>query len=210
MAVVKLKALLANATVKGHALVQEADLGRARAARAIVHDEELVQQAQDGEAGNEAENRDEQPVTGEPEDDLDIGPVPAVAEVVGEEAPRVVVVLFGEQDAHALLVDGAGVVVVPPDQTEKQGARRGHDGDVGQRPAAVVVGQRVNGLEEEGMAGNGAHGIVGDARGNRAADPCWVGEERIEAAVASLGLVSSAAWGGGLREACVLTSSRSM
>lgn len=97
---------------------------------------------------------------GEPEDNLDIGPVPAVSQVVSEETPRVVVVFVGKQDAYTLLSHWAGVVVVPPDKTEIQGSGRSHDGDVWQRPAAVVVGQRVNGLEEEGMAGNRAHDIV--------------------------------------------------
>jgi hypothetical protein len=41
------------------------------------------------------------------------------------------------------------------------------------------------------VAGNGAHGVVGDARGCRAADPCWVREEWIKAAIASLEAVVS-------------------
>ena len=41
------------------------------------------------------------------------------------------------------------------------------------------------------MAGNCAHGIVGDTGGNCAADPGWVGEKRIEAAIASLRMLAS-------------------
>lgn len=123
---------------------------------------------------------------GEPEDNLDIGPVPAVSQVVGEETPRVVVVFVGKQDADTLLSHGASVVVVPPDETEVEGTGRSHDGNVWERPAAVVVGQRVNGLEEEGMAGNRAHDIVGNSGGKGASDPRRVGEKWIEAAVASL------------------------
>ena len=36
------------------------------------------------------------------------------------------------------------------------------------------------------MMGDRAHGVVGDAGGIGAADPGWIGEERIEAAVAAL------------------------
>ena len=54
---------------------------------------------------------------GEPEDDLDVGLVPAISHMVGKEAPGMVVVLFGEEDAHSLVVLGTSVVVMPPDQT---------------------------------------------------------------------------------------------
>ena len=36
------------------------------------------------------------------------------------------------------------------------------------------------------MVGDGAHGIVGDAGGVGAADPGWVGEKGVEAAVTTL------------------------
>lgn len=126
---------------------------------------------------------------GEPENDLDVCPVPAVAKVVGEEGPRVVVVFFREENANTVFVDGRRVVIMAPDKRQEKWTGRCHDGDVGEGPATVVVGQRVNGLEEEGVAGNGAHGIVGDSGGDCAADPGWVGEERVEAAVASLRLL---------------------
>ena len=77
----------------------------------------------------------------EPEDDLDVGPVPAVSKVVGEEAPGVVVVFLGKQDAYALIADGASVVEMPPDETEEKRSGGSHDGNVGERPATVVVGQ---------------------------------------------------------------------
>jgi hypothetical protein len=56
------------------------------------------------------------------------------------------------------------------------------------------------------VAGDSAHGIVGDSGGDCAADPGWVGEKRVEAAVASLGLLVQI-W---LGEGVVRTSSRSM
>lgn len=143
---------------------------------------------------------------GEPENDLDVCPVPAVAKVVGEEGPRVVVVFLGEENADTVFVDWRGVVVVAPDKRQEERTSGCHDSDVGEGPATVVVGQRVDGLEEEGVAGNGAHGIVGDSGGDCAANPGWVGEKRVEAAVASLGMLVRM-W---LREGVVHTSSRSM
>ena len=54
----------------------------------------------------------------QPEDDLYVGPVPAVAKVVGEEAPWMVVVLIGEKNAQTVSTFGALVHVVAPDETE--------------------------------------------------------------------------------------------
>lgn len=52
-----------------------------------------------------------------PENDLDVGPVPTVAEMMGEEAPGVIVVLVGEQDAHTVIIYGIRIVVVSPYKT---------------------------------------------------------------------------------------------
>jgi hypothetical protein len=112
--------------------------------------------------------------------------VPAIAHVMCEEAPGVVIVLVGEDDAHAVIILGTRIGVVSPDEAEIEGASGGHDGDVWQGPAAVVVGERFDRLQEKGMAGDGAHDIIGDSRGQSAADPGGVGEKGVEAAVASV------------------------
>lgn len=57
---------------------------------------------------------------GHEEDDLDIRPVPTVAEVVGEETPRVVIVLIWEQNAYTLAIDGSSIVVVSPDDAQEE------------------------------------------------------------------------------------------
>lgn len=54
----------------------------------------------------------------EPEDDLDICPVPAVSDVVGEKAPRVVVVLVGEKDAYTIRAFWGCIIVVAPDDAQ--------------------------------------------------------------------------------------------
>ena len=143
----------------------------------------------------------------QPEDDLDVGPVPAVAQVVGEEAPCVVVVLIGEEDTQAVGAFGALVHVVAPDETEEERTGRGHDCDVWQGPTAVVVGQRIDGLEEEWVAGYCAHDIIRDTGGKGAANPSWVGEKRVEAAVATLRNVSHVPW---FVRQVLRTSSKSM
>jgi hypothetical protein len=129
---------------------------------------------------------------GEPEDNFDVGPVPAVSDMVREEAPRMIVVLLGEQDAQTVVADGTGVVVVSPHEAEEERSGRGHHGDVRQGPPAVVVGQRVDRLQEEGVARDSAHCVVGNAGGDGAADPGRVSEKRVKAAVASLCWVSGA------------------
>lgn len=125
----------------------------------------------------------------QPENDLDVSPVPAVAKVVGEEAPCVVVVLIREENAQTVVALGALVHVVAPDKTEVERPGGRHDRNVRQWPATVVVGQGINGLEEEWVAGDCAHNVVGDTGGNRAANPGGVSQKRIETAVATLVIV---------------------
>jgi hypothetical protein len=129
-------------------------------------------------------------VTRQPENDLDVGSVPTASDVVGEEAPRVVVVLVGKENAHTVVTLGARIVVVAPDDAEIQRTGGSHDCNVGQGPPTVVVGQGIDGLQEERMAGYRTHGVVGDTSGQCTAHPGRVGEKRVKAAVASLGLVS--------------------
>ena len=122
----------------------------------------------------------------QPENDLDIRPVPAVADVVREEAPRVIVILVREEDAYSVIALGGYIVVVSPDDAEIEGPGGCHDGNVWEGPSAVIVRERIDSLQEERMAGNRAHSVVRDAGGECAAYPRGVGEERIKTAIASL------------------------
>lgn len=115
--------------------------------------------------------------------------MPAVPTVVCEEAPRVVIVLVWKQHPYTMVARRrrARAVIVAPDDTQEERARRAHDGDVGEQPAAVVVREGVDDLEEEGVARNSAHRVIGDTGRGRAAHPGGVGEEGVEAPVAALG-----------------------
>lgn len=75
-----------------------------------------------------------------PEDELDVVVVPAVAQMMREKAPRVVVVLVGKEDANTLHVLRVTAGIVSPDYAEIERTGRRHDGDVWEDPAAVVVG----------------------------------------------------------------------
>lgn len=181
--VIELDILLAYPAVEGHPRVHGPGLGGIGLSRPYaggVHAEEQR------ESYCEAGEGDEHPMLPHPEDQLDIIAVPAVAQMVGEETPRVVVVLVREEDADSVVALRVSVVVVSPDYAQEEGSGGGHDGDVWQNPPAIVIWEGVDSLEEEGVAGDGAHGVVGDARGCRAADPGWVCQEGVEAAVASL------------------------
>lgn len=90
----------------------------------------------------------------EPENDLHVCPVPTVSDMVGEETPRVVVVLVREKDAYTIGALRARIIEVAPDNAKVERARGGHDCDVRERPSAVVVRERVDCLQEERMAGN--------------------------------------------------------
>ena len=65
--------------------------------------------------------------------------VPAVAAVVGEEAPREPVVLILHEDADAPGLAWLVAHVLLPDDGKEQRARRVHDCDVREEPVAVVL-----------------------------------------------------------------------
>lgn len=121
-----------------------------------------------------------------PEDELDISPVPTVAQVVGEETPGMVIVLIGEEDADPAVTFLGHAVVVSPDDAEVERTGRSHDGDVWKNPLAVVVREGVDGLQEEWVTGNSAHNIVRDTSGICATNPSWVGKKRVETTIAAL------------------------
>ncbi len=111
--------------------------------------------------------------------------------MVAEEAPGVPVVLVRHEHPHAAAADAVADVFARrheflPHDGQEQGAGRGHDGDVRQLPVFVVGFQGFDDEEEEGMGGDGPHGVVGDPGGRGAADPRRVGEEGIQPSVAAL------------------------
>ena len=185
VSVVKLEFLLTYPAVEGHpSRLGWVVLSRLYASR--------VDAEEKREAHSEASKGEEDPVLRHPEDEPDVVAVPAIAKVVREEAPRVVVVLVGEEDANSIIAHGVSVVVVSPDHAQEEGSSGGHDGNVRQNPSSVVVWKGIDGLQEEGVARDGTHGIVGNTCGGGAADPSWIGQKRVEAAVASLKKISGA------------------
>ena len=97
--------------------------------------------------------------------------MPAIAQVVAEETPRMFVVFVGHQDAHSSSVDvGAGGHVLFPDDTKKERAGARHDGDVRKSPIPIIFFERFDHVEEKRVPRYGAHGVVGD--------PCRVGLSR--------------------------------
>ena len=73
-----------------------------------------------------------------------------------------------------------------PDDAEEERAGTVHDCYIWEFPVAVVRDQRFDDEGEEGVVGDGAHSVVGDAGGIGTADPGWVGEKRVETAIAAL------------------------
>lgn len=136
MSVVQFDVFAAYPAVEGHPRVREFTSGVVCLAG---HDKSRVEAPKCGQTHGEANNGEYNPMGGHPEDELDIVVVPAVAQVVCEKAPAVIVVLCGKEDAHAIRFLWLGLVVVAPDDTKIQRTSRGHDGDVRQRPPAVVV-----------------------------------------------------------------------
>ena len=119
--------------------------------------------------------------------------MPGTPYVMLEEAPRMPVVLVLHQNPHsAALLAHFGrqgvpfVLILFPDHGKEEGPRGKHDGYVGEDPGSVVPLQAIDDAEEEGVLGNGAHGVVAYAGRGGAAHPGGIGEERVEAAIATL------------------------
>lgn len=121
-----------------------------------------------------------------PENQLSILAVPAVANVVGEETPRVAVVLVLHEDTDPVGLAGLVEHVFFPQNRQEKRTGRVHDGDVGKQPAAVVGLQEFDNTEEEGVLRNRSHRIVGDTSRSGTTNPRRVSEKRIQAAVAAL------------------------
>ena len=71
-----------------------------------------------------------------PENQLHIRSMPRVAQVVREETPRVSIVLFRENDAHAATIRPVAYIStaghpVSPQHAEEERTRAAHDSDVG-------------------------------------------------------------------------------
>ena len=141
-----------------------------------------------------------------PKDKARIFPVPTAPSVPPEERPRLFVVLVTHQHPHSprfTTIPGActsspkdrgggdrrrsaAAFVFLPDDAEEERAGTVHDCYVRKFPIPIVRYERFDYKGEERVVGDGAHGVVGDAGGIRAADPGWVGKKRVEAAVATL------------------------
>lgn len=121
--------------------------------------------------------------------------MPAASLAFAEKGPGVLVVVgFGENaDAAVADVEAGGDVFFPDDgQEERAGAV--HDRYVGERPIFVVGLKGFDDAEEEGVFGDAAHGVIGDAGWDCAVHPGRVGEERVETAVAALVLELVFVW----------------
>ena len=108
-----------------------------------------------------------------PENELGVGTVPAVSDVVGEKTPGKSVVFIRHQYTDSVHANGLRHVFFPNHRQEQRSSRI-HHCNVRQDPMPVVCLQRVHDLQEEGMLRNRAHGVVGDSSGFRSADPCRV------------------------------------
>lgn len=120
-----------------------------------------------------------------PENQLSIVSMPAVAHVVGEEAPGESVVFVWHQNTdsvHAIRI----AHVLLPNHRQEQGACRVHYCNVRQKPMLIVGLQRFNHPQEERMLGDSAHGIVRNPSWLCSANPCWVRKKGIETSLATL------------------------
>lgn len=121
-----------------------------------------------------------------PEDSLRVLAVPAVPLGDVEDAPRVVAVLGRHQHAHLVLVWALLGHVLLPDDGEEERTRRRHHRDVGHAIVVCVALEALDHALEEGVVRNGAHGVVADARGERASEPGRVLEHHVQTPCATI------------------------
>lgn len=117
--------------------------------------------------------------------------MPTAALVMAEKTPRMTIVLVLHQNPYPSTARPVANVLARghvffPDDAEKQRAGAVHDGDIWELPVFVVGLQGLNHQEEEGVGGDGAHGVIGDTRGRRATHPSGIGKEGVEPTLATL------------------------
>lgn len=117
--------------------------------------------------------------------------MPTAALVMAEKAPGVAIILVLHENSYPPTARSIANIlcrghVLLPDDAEEQRTGTVHDRDVRELPVFVVRFQGLNDQEEEGVGGDGTHGVVGDARGSRAAYPGGIGQEWVESAIAAL------------------------
>jgi len=126
-----------------------------------------------------------------PENQLHVRSMPRVTQMMREETPRMSIVLFWENDAHAAAVGPVAYVStaghpVSPQHAEEQRTSAAHDSNVGQKPVAIVVLDVVDHVVEKRMIRHSAHSIVGNSRRQSLAHPSRVREQRFELTVAAV------------------------
>lgn len=112
--------------------------------------------------------------------------MPAISFGDIEERPAVFIVFVWKEKSNAIHSCFLFIQVFFPHDGEEKRTGGVHDGYIWDFPVAVVGLERLDYAAEEGMLGDGAHGVVGDAGGDRAADPGRVGEEGREGALAAV------------------------
>ncbi|KFZ23141.1 hypothetical protein V502_02380, partial [Pseudogymnoascus sp. VKM F-4520 (FW-2644)] len=134
----------------------------------------------------EPAKRQQHPVFPQPEDRLRILPVPTVPRRDVEDAPLVVAVLGRHEDAHVVFEGALYAHVLLPDNRQEERSGGGHDGDVWHAIVFCVGLEALNDALEEGMVGDGAHGVVTNSRWESAAHPGGVSEHNLKASCASV------------------------
>ena len=134
----------------------------------------------------EPAKRQQHPVFPQPEDRLRILPVPTVPRRDVEDAPLVVAVLGRHEDAHMVFERALHAHVLLPDNRQEERSGGGHDGDVWHAIVFCVVLEALDDALEEGMVGDGAHGVVTNSRWESAAHPGGVSEHNLKASCASI------------------------
>ena len=128
MAVIQLDVFLAYPTVEGKAAIQASAFGIS-VSRA---DTEVVDAEEDGEADRESHEGQKDPVLSHPKYQFHIAAMPAVTQMVCEEAPWMIVVLVWEKNSHTVIAFRwwGRAVVMPPYYAKVQRTCGSHNSNI--------------------------------------------------------------------------------
>ena len=95
-------------------------------------------------------------------------------------------VLIWHHQAH-MVIRGQGItLILLPQNTQEQGSRRRHYGDIWHSVALRKPRQRLDCFRKKWVSCNRAHGIVADPGWDCAAEPRWVLQHDVQATIASI------------------------
>lgn len=96
------------------------------------------------------------------------------------------IIFIRHEIAHTARFIANAAHVFDPEDGEEERSGTVHHGDVWHSPITVIGLERFDDAEEEGMLGDGTHGVITDSCGDCTTYPGWITEKRIETSITAI------------------------